>query len=268
MNNPLLVIKLGGSTGAAMADALPDIASLSRNYRVIVVHGVSERMAQLSAERDMAIETLVSPGGHASRYTPPPVRDLFVEAATDVAQNVVAGLVARGVPALRMTEPEIVIEGERKTAVRAMVNGRTRVIRDDYTGSISRIDRRTLMEVMNGGTIPVVPPLATSADGLLNIDGDRAAAAIAGALHAEALVILSNVRGLYRSYPDEGSFIERVPFERIDDAMRWAEGRMKRKVLSAQAALESGVARVMIADGRGSRPVSRALAGEGTVFSR
>jgi [amino group carrier protein]-L-2-aminoadipate 6-kinase len=265
---PLLIVKLGGSTGRQMAAAFSDLAELSRHYRIVVVHGVSGRMAELSAARSMPVEMLVSPGGHSSRYTPPPVRDLFVEAAADVMRDVVAGLSRCGGPSVGMITPQVVIYGQRKAAVRAHINGRTRVVRDDYTGSITGIDADLLRDVLASGCIPVVPPLAHSTDGLLNIDGDRAAAAIAGALHAETLVILSNVRGLYRRYPDENSFVAQVPYQRLEDAMAWAEGRMKHKVLSAQDALSGGVQQVIVADGRVTQPVSRALRGEGTVFSR
>ena len=90
-----------------------------------------------------------------------------------------------------------------------MVDGRVRMIRDDYSGAIDGVERRAAagQRSTRGLQSPVVPPYAASADGLLNVDGDRASAAIAGALGAAELVILSNVRGLYRSFPDEASFV-------------------------------------------------------------
>lgn len=264
--NPLLVIKLGGSMERAID--FHDLARLTRHYNLVIVHGVSERMAELSRQRGVPVEMLTSPGGHSSRYTPPLVRDLFVEAATQVNDDVVNGLAACGVHPLGMTGSHVVVDGRRKTAVRAQVNGRTRVIRDDYTGSIEGVNAALLREALDSGYIPVVPPLARSIDGALNIDGDRAAAAIAAALRAETLVILSNVRGLYRSYPDESSFVAHLPYSHLDLALDWAEGRMKRKVLSVRDALTAGVDRVIIADGRGQHAVSQALAGEGTVCTR
>jgi acetylglutamate/LysW-gamma-L-alpha-aminoadipate kinase len=112
----------------------------------------------------------------------------------------------------------------------------------------------------------VVPPLAASENGLLNIDGDRAAAELAAALQAGTYIILSNVRGLYRNYPDESSLVNDVSQAQLDQAMQWAQGRMKRKVLGAQEALEGGVQRVIISDGRTPQPVSGALNGAGTTF--
>ena len=108
--------------------------------------------------------------------------------------------------------------------------------------------------------------MASSADGLLNVDGDRACAMVAGELRSQTLIILSNVRGLYRHFPDESSFVAQVRGEQLDEAMEWARGRMKRKVLAAREALEAGVPRVIIADGRSAHPVTRALDGAGTRF--
>ncbi len=266
MMQDVLVVKIGGGANVDTAEILRDLAGIAQERAVIVVHGVSERMARLSAERGMAVQMLQSPDGHSSRYTPAPVRDLFVEAASHVNDEIIRGLSRLGIAAQGLTQP-VVIQGERKTAIRAVVDGRIRMVRDDYTGHITGADSSALMGVLLRGEVAVVPPFATSSDGLLNVDGDRAAAAVAAAIHAQTLVILSNVHGLYRHFPDESSFVSQVHAGQIDDAMHWAQGRMKRKVLGAKAALESGVHRVVIGDGRVVDPISRALVGEGTVFT-
>jgi acetylglutamate/LysW-gamma-L-alpha-aminoadipate kinase len=263
----LLVVKLGGAAGLNMQAALADLARISQSRPVVVVHGVSERMAALSAERGLTVEMLTSPAGHQSRYTPPPVRDLFVEAAGQINAELTRGLNESGATAIGLTDA-LVLRGARKDAVRAVVNGRIRVLRDDYTGAITGVDSAPMAAVLERGAIAVIPPLAASADGPLNVDGDRAAAAVAGALGAAELIILSNVRGLYSRWPEESTFVPMVRLADITQALAWAEGRMKRKVLGAQAALEAGVNRVVIGDGRRANPVQAALNGEGTVFSR
>ena len=142
-----------------------------------------------------------------------------------------------------------------------------RMVRDDHSGAIRSVAVESLRRALAAGSIPVLPPMAQSAAGLLNVDGDRAAAAVAGALGAQyALVILSNVRGLYRDFPNEDSFVDEVPAAQSEQALGWAQGRMKRKVIAAQEALRQGVASVIIGDGRVENPVSLALAGHGTRF--
>lgn len=258
-----IVVKIGGGAGVDLAACSASIADAARSGQpLVVVHGVSAALDRLCAERGVPARTITSPSGHISRYTDAATRDLYVEAAQSVSGTLEALLRAAGLNA-ETTGP--VVAATRKDAVRAVVDGRVRLIRDDYTGAISgvNVDRLTSAN----GEVLVVPPLATSIDGLLNIDGDRAAAAVAAAVGAETLVILSNVRGLYRQVGDPHSLVGQVRAADLDRALEWAEGRMKRKVIGAREALAGGVARVIIADGRRPGALARALAGEGTVFT-
>lgn len=263
----ILVVKLGGGEGLDMDASCADLERIARCRPLIVVHGVSALANRLCAEAGVPVRTITSPSGHTSRYTDPLTRDIYVRAAEQINAQLVEGL--RGVNAVGLVGTQTVLYGERKQAVRAVVDGRVRVIRDDYSGAITGVDSERLMALLQAGCVPVVPPMALSAgDGLLNVDGDRAAAAVAGALNAQELVILSNVRGLYRNFTDETSFVRHVPSHQIDTALDWAQGRMKRKVIGAQEALSSGVRRVIIGDGRVMNPVQQALNGEGTVFAQ
>lgn len=263
----ILVVKLGGGEGLDIPRAINDISQIAQERPVVIVHGVSARMNQLCLDLNVPVQTLQSPTGHSSRYTNPETRDVFVRAARDVNATIVEWLNNYGIQARGLVnDADVVIQGERKRALRALVNGRVRIIRDDYSGSITGVDGSLIREMIAEGVVPVLPPMAISADGLLNIDGDRASAAIAAELDAEELVILSNVRGLFSNWPDESSLVENVTGTQLHQAMDWAQGRMKRKVLGAQEALEGGVQRVVIGDGRLSSPVSKALAGTGTVF--
>ncbi|MCC6803873.1 MAG: [LysW]-aminoadipate kinase [Anaerolineae bacterium] len=262
----MLVVKIGGGEGLDLERCVGDLAALAAERPLIIVHGVSAAMNALCAARGIPVRTIMSPTGHSSRYTDAPTRDAFVEAAGGVNADLVARLQRLGIRATGMIGESAVLRGERKSAIRAVVDGRVRMIRDDYSGSIDGVEARLLLDALNTGYVPVVPPYAASDDGLLNVDGDRASAAIAGSLGAAELVILSNVRGLYRRFPDEDSFVQRVERREIERALDWAQGRMKRKVLGAQEALESGVRRVVIADGRADSPVTQALSGQGTEF--
>lgn len=263
----LLVVKIGGGVGIAPDPILDDIAQLSATRPIVIVHGVSDALNRLCAARGVAVETLTSPEGHSWRYTNATVRDLFVEAAETINRDIVSAMGARGVLACSMIGPSHIIRGERKTALRAIINGRVRIVRDDYSGTIVGIDTNLLIATLQRGAVPVIPPIAISDDGLLNVDGDRASAAIASALGARDLVILSNVRGLYRQADDAKTIARNVRHHELQQALEWAQGRMKRKVLGAEEALNGGVARVIIADGREDHPLLTALSGEGTVFT-
>lgn len=268
MVSNLLVLKLGGAAGVDLASGCDDLVACLRRVKrpVILVHGVSATADRLCAEAGIPARTLTSPSGHSSRYTDPQTRDLFVRAAEAVNLEILDHLRSAGIEAVGLTGRNTVIHARRKQALRALVNGRVRIVRDDYSGAITGVDSARLRAHLEDGRLPVLPPMAASADGLLNIDGDRAAAAVAAALGAAELVILSNVRGLYRDFPREDSFVPLVTAAERELALEWARGRMKRKVLAVAEALDGGVARVTISDGRAAGPVQRALAGAGTVF--
>ena len=147
-------------------------------------------------------------------------------------------------------------------------DGRTRIIRDNLTGKVEHVNMALLNALLDGGFVPVLSPPAISYEGqAINVDGDRAAAATAVALHASDLLILSNIPGVLRDFSDEASLIPEIATADIDRVVQtYAAGRMRIKLLGAQEALAGGVARVVIGDARGEQPLQRALAGEGTVI--
>jgi len=159
------------------------------------------------------------------------------------------------------------LEGRRKSTLRIVEGGKRKVLRDDYTGKVERVNVGLAQLLLDGGYLPVVCPPAISYEGeLVNVDGDRAAAALAEALRAEKLIILSNVPGLLRDVEDESSLIRRIPREEVEASLSYAKGRMTKKVMGAQEALEGGVGQVIFADSRVEQPIRNALAGEGTVI--
>lgn len=259
----MIIVKIGGGAGLDLARCVHDLAVVSRETPLVIVHGVSAVMNALCESRGIPVRTITSPTGHASRYTDPVTRDLFVEAAESVNRDVVTYF---GSTAYGVTGEQVALFGERKAAIRALVDGRICIIRDDYSGTITGIDADNLRGLLSEGFVPVLPPLAQSPDGLLNVDGDRAAAAVASALNADQLIILSNVRGLYRNPADDGTLMRTVHERDMSEALNAAAGRMKRKVIAAGEALSGRVGRVVIADGRIENPVTAALAGHGTVF--
>ena len=266
--HPSIVVKIGGAEGLDLPAALDDIAHISEQQSIVVVHGVSAKMNQLCAERGVKIRTLTSPTGHFSRHTPPEIRDIYVEAAEAANHEIVQGLLERNVKAISFAGDKVAIKAARKSAIRAVERGRIRVIRDDHSGYIQSVDAPALQDALNSNLVPVVPPMAKSEiSGFLNVDGDRAAAAVASAVNAVSQVIVSNVDGLYRQFPDPETLVSLVPYNELEDALLWAQGRMKRKVLAATEAIEGGVEQVIITNGRIANAISNSLQGlGGTVF--
>jgi acetylglutamate/LysW-gamma-L-alpha-aminoadipate kinase len=130
------------------------------------------------------------------------------------------------------------------------------------------VNAELLTRLLDGGFTPVLSPPGISEESeAINVDADRAAARTAAALNADSLVILSNVPGLLRAFPDESSLIHTLAHSELDDAIELAGGRMKKKVLAAQEAMNGGVRRVVLADGRVASPIVRALEGQGTCVA-
>ena len=148
-------------------------------------------------------------------------------------------------------------------------NGKHKILRDDYTGRIQKVNPTTLRALLDSGLTPVIAPVAISTAGEpLNVDADRVAAQLAGALGADRLLILSNVPGLLRNATDENSRIQRLHADELENAIETiAQGRMKRKLISALEALQGGVSQVILADGRVAQPIQRALHGQGTIIN-
>jgi acetylglutamate/LysW-gamma-L-alpha-aminoadipate kinase len=160
------------------------------------------------------------------------------------------------------------LEGERKDTIRAVENGKRLVLRGDYTGTIERVNAPLLRLLIDEGYLPVVTvPAISTAGEAVNADADRAAAAIAGALDADHLVILSNVAGLLRDVKDPGSLVTHIPVAEIDAFEAFAQGRFKKKLLGAREALDLGVAEIIFATANSTTPVQAALNGGGTHIS-
>lgn len=267
--NPI-VIKLGGAAGVDTDAVLNDIATLvAEGWPIVLVHGASAAANTLAERAGVPVRQITSPSGHVSRYTDPETLDLYVAAAAgQMNKQIVATLQHLGCDAVGLSGVDgRLLLARRKDAVRAVENGRQRIIRDDYTGQLTEANGDLLRLLLNRGHTPVIAPLALGTQGeRLNVDGDRAAALLAGALEANALVILSNVPGLLAAFPDETSLIRQIEPGGLDAAEDLAQGRMKKKLLAAREALAAGVACVILADSRRAQPIRAALAGEGTVI--
>ncbi len=260
-------MKVGGAVGNTAAPVLDDLA---RRDDWVLVHGGSEEIDRLGTALGWPPQHYTSPSGVLSRRCDPAQMETVVLAlAGKVQTELVAGLGARGRRAIGLSGVDgRLLLARRKTGARAVVDGRVIRLADELAGAIETVDAPLLRSLLALGVAPVVGPPAVTADGVVvNVDADAVAAAVAGALGAEALVLLTNVPGLLRSVDDPASVVPHVARPEFDAALALADGRMRKKLVAARDALETGVPRVVVASSRVEGPVGRALAGEGTVFA-
>ena len=266
----IAVVKLGGAAGIDIGCFCADVAAIVRAGRqLVIVHGGSHQTTVLQESLGHPPQFITSPSGHTSRRTDRRTLEIFQMACRGILnQQLVERLQSLGVNAVGISGMDgRTWEGTRKSTIRAMIEGRTTIVRDDFTGTVDRVNLGLVEAILNAGMVPVLSPPAISTEHEpINVDADRAAAVTASALGAHSLLLLSNVKGLLRAFPDESTLVEHVDRRAIQDALELAQGRMKKKVLGAEEALRGGVDSVVIADARGDAPISRALAGQGTTF--
>jgi len=271
-NDKVVVIKIGGTTGVNVESVIRDIAAHVRDgIRMIVVHGGSGETNTISEQLGHPPRFVTSPSGYTSRYTDRTTLEIFaMVTAGKINTSLVEQLQKLGVNALGLSGVDgRLMVARRKDAIRIIdpETGKQRMLRDDFTGKIEVVNSGLLQLLLNAGYTPVIAPLALSTEGeAVNVDADRAAAMVAGAASAAQLVLLSNVPGLLRQFPDESTLIRHIDRNKVEQSLEFAEGRMKKKVLGASEALQLGVGQVIFADGRTDAPVANALSGHGTVI--
>lgn len=265
----LIVVKIGGAAGIDPEPLCDDVATLvGQGIPLVLVHGGSHETDVVAERLGKPPRHVTSVSGHQSRYTDRETLEIFaMVVAGRINKLLVERLQRRGVRALGLSGVDgRLLEGKRKSSLKIVEDGKVKVLHDEWSGIVERVNAPLLRTLLDQGYVPVVAPLAISYAGeMVNVDGDRAAAAMAAALSADTLVLLTNVPGLLRSFPDELTLISRIPRAEIEAYLPCAQGRMKRKLLGAQEALNGGVRRVILADGRADSPIRQALAGRGTV---
>ncbi len=269
-----VVVKIGGARAVDPEGALGDVASLvDDGEAVVVVHGGStavDETLEALGEEPTYVET---PGGVVGRFTDERTMDVFkMVMPGKLNTDLVESLHNEGVNAVGLSGTDgKLLEGKRKSAVRIKENGKKKIKRGDHSGTIESVNADLLETLLEGGYTPVVsvPVLGAEKDGgytAVNADADRSAAAVAGALGAD-LVVLTDVSGIYEDPDDESTRIESAAtpeaFAAVEDA---AEGFMTKKVMAAREALEGGASSVIVATANAAAPITSALAGDGTTI--
>jgi acetylglutamate/LysW-gamma-L-alpha-aminoadipate kinase len=266
-----IVVKLGGTEGVDFSAICQDVvALLDQNHQIVLVHGGSAEANALGEAVGYPPRFVTSPSGFTSRYTDRQTLEIFAMAVNGKVNTLlVEQLQVLGVNAFGLSGVDgRLMQAKRKAAIRIVENGKRKILRDDYTGKIEQVNARLVHTLLDGSYTPVIAPMAVSEKGeALNVDADRAAAMIAAAMQVDTLLLLTAVPGLLKAFPDESSLIKTLPQSQLDSAIEIAQGRMKKKILGSQEALQGGVVKVIIADGRVENPISNALAGNGTVIT-
>ncbi|MPY80551.1 MAG: acetylglutamate kinase [Actinophytocola sp.] len=118
-------------------------------------------------------------------------------------------------------------------------------------GEVTSVNPDAVLDVVNAGRIPVVSTVAPDTNGVVhNVNADTAAGALAAALGAEKLVVLTDVEGLYANWPDRSSLIDKVRVDRLEEMLPGLASGMIPKMEACVHAVRGGVGRAHVIDGR------------------
>jgi len=266
----MLVVKVGGGAGINYESVCVDFASIIKaGQQAILVHGGSHETNLVSTKLGKPPRMVTSVSGYESRYTDRETLEIFeMVYCGKINKGIVERLQRQGINAVGLSGIDgRVWEGTRKTTITVIENGKKKVLRDDHTGKVERVNVSLIQLLLQHNYTPVLTPPAITYEGeAINVDGDRAAAMLAAALQVEKLIILSNIPGLLKDLRDETSLVPEIRVSEMEQYAGYAQGRMKKKMLGAIEAIQEGVQQVVFADARVERPITQALKGIGTVI--
>lgn len=248
--NRLIVIKLGGSAmeePEALRATLQDVIFMSTvGLRPIVVHGGGKPIDRAMAESGLKPRKVMG-----RRYTDEETLDIVVRV---LLKEINAGLEKQ----IRQLGGRAI--GPHLGSLQLLFGEKLRLPGADgqpidlgRVGTVTRIDADLLRDLCATGIIPLIPSVAIDADGQwLNVNADTAAAAVAGQLQAEKLVLLTDTPGILLDRKDPDSLITSLNMERCQDLIRQKiidEGMIP-KVEACFDSLRAGVKKTHIIDGR------------------
>lgn len=247
LHGKIVVVKYGGNamTDDTLKHAFAADMAFLRNCGIhpVVVHGggpqISAMLKKLGIEGDFK-------GGF--RVTTPEVLEVARMVLFGQVGRELVGLInAHGPYAVGITGEDAALF----TAVRRSVNVDGVATDIGLVGDVDRVNTAAVLDLIAAGRIPVVSTLAPDPDGVVhNINADTAAAALAEALAAEKLLMLTDVDGLYTDWPNRDSLVSEIDTATLEQLLPSLESGMIPKVEACLRAVRGGVPSAHIIDGR------------------
>ena len=240
-----------GAFAKAIASAQHDGVAL------VIVHGGGPQIDAALKEEQINSEFI---GGF--RVTTPEIFEVVERVlANEVGPAVAKALQKAGVNAVALsgrTSESLIAE-----PLRQLVNGTPADL--GLVGVITAVNPQAIKNALKGGQVPVISPIAVdeSFKSGLNVNADLAAAAIAGALDAQCLIIMTDVAGIYRSWPDTASLISEITATELNAIKGTFAQGMAPKVQACLDAIKGGASAVRIIDGTDPSAFAAALGNNG-----
>lgn len=264
-NGKIVVIKYGGS---AMVDedikekVIEDIVLFKLvGFNPVIVHGGGKEIS-----KTLNIMGIESEFYNGLRVTS--------KETVDVVEMVLSGKVNKDIVQLIQNHDLNAVGVSGKDGKTLKVDKKEVEGKDiGYVGEVKHVDTKLIKSLLENDFIPVIAPVGTDDEGqTYNINADYAASAIAGALHAEKLIFLTDVEGVLKDKDDSESLISKIKVSEVDDLIEDGSisGGMIPKVMCCSYGIEKGVKNVHILDGRVEHSMLLEIftnSGVGTMFT-
>lgn len=257
----MITIKIGGSVVDDLHEsAIPDIKTVSEREGVILVHGGGREVTKVSAQLGKEPRFVTSPSGIKSRYTDKETAEIFTMVMSGrINKNIVRMLQKNGINAIGLSgiDAQVIRADRKKRLMIVNERGRKQAIDGGYTGKITGVNSEFIKSLLERGMVPVISPIAMSEESdFLNVDGDRAAAYVAGGAGSDKVLFVTDVDGLLV----DDRLVTRLSLADAKEMRPKIGPGMEKKILAATEALDMGVATALIGSGKRENPISAAIA--------
>ena len=256
-----MTVKIGGSIlRKDFPEAFKaDLRKVQAENDVVLIHGGAALVNETAEKMGKPSRFIVSPSGMRSRYTDKETMEIYTTVmAGKLNKHLVASLQEAGMKAVGISGADNqLLSAVRKEKLRIIDDrGRRIIIDGGYTGKIETVNIELLQTLFKLGCIPVVSPIAIDDKyQLLNVDSDRAAAYIAGALKADWLILCTDTEGVLIN----NSIVREMSMAEAKEKLNDIGHGMKRKVYAALETLEQGARNVVITSGLAETPITSAI---------
>jgi len=257
----MITIKIGGSVVDNLhPSTISDIKKVAETEGLIIVHGGGKEVTKVCEQLGKEPKFVTSPSGIKSRYTDKETAEIFTMVISGrINKTIVQMLQKHGINAIGLSGVDArVIEAERKKTL-LIINdkGRKQAIDGGYTGKITKVNASFIKLLLDQGLTPVISPIAISEESeFLNVDGDRAAAYVAGSVGCDKVLFITNVDGLLM----DNKLVTKLTLAEAKEIRPKIGPGMEKKILASTEALDMGVKEALIANGQRENPISAAIA--------
>ncbi|MBS7634786.1 [LysW]-aminoadipate/[LysW]-glutamate kinase [Candidatus Bathyarchaeota archaeon] len=266
----MIILKVGGDIfrGGLNQALANDLKKILEASKLVIVHGGGDEVTEIAEKLGKKQIFVTSPEGIRSRYTDEETVEIYTMVmAGRINKAIVRWLLSYGVLAVGLSgiDGALITASRKKKLIIVDERGRKRVIEGGYTGKIVKVNPQILRILIENGYVPVVSPIALGEENeCLNVDSDRAAGQLAGALKADKIIFLTDVPGVRLGE----KYLKRISLGCAREVLPKIGPGMDKKVIASIEALEIGVREAIIACGLVDEPITGALKGlNGTVIS-